>query len=62
MPIYEYICEICGHEWEHEASIKEKPVKVCPQCGKVGAKRQIGLTSFHLKGSGWAKDSYGNGK
>tara|TARA_R100001129_G_scaffold17958_1_gene11523 strand:- start:2192 stop:2338 length:147 start_codon:yes stop_codon:yes gene_type:complete len=30
----------------------------CPDCGKR-MKKGIALTSFALKGAGWAKDNYG---
>ena len=32
MPTYEYACTSCHHEWEQEQSIKEDPIKECPQC------------------------------
>lgn len=67
MPIYEYECE-AGHTFELEQSIKDEPVKVCPEvipfsgpdferC-EAPAKRIISSTSFILKGSGWFKDGY----
>lgn len=55
---YEYACTSCNHEWESEQSIKDEPLKVCPNCGKETAKRLISKSSFVLQGSGWAKDNY----
>lgn len=56
---YEYICTACGHEWEAEQPITAKPLKRCPKCRKLKAKRQIsGGTGHVLKGEGWAKDGY----
>jgi putative FmdB family regulatory protein len=59
MPIYEYVCKGCGHEFEREQRISEDPVKKCPSCGALKARRQISRTSFVLKGGGWYSDLYG---
>lgn len=59
MPTYEYACTSCGHEWEAEQSIKEDPLKQCPSCEAMTAKRQISRgTGFILKGGGWYSDLY----
>ena len=60
---YEYACSACGHEWEAEQSIREEPIKKCPKCGKLQAKRQISRgVGFILKGGGWYADGYGSSK
>jgi putative FmdB family regulatory protein len=60
---YEYACSACGHEWEAEQSIREEPLKKCPKCGKLQAKRQISRgAGFILKGGGWYADGYGSSK
>jgi putative FmdB family regulatory protein len=58
MPVYEYACKACGHEFEREQRISDPPVKKCPSCGALKARRQISRTSFVLKGSGWYSDLY----
>jgi putative FmdB family regulatory protein len=58
MPVYEYLCKGCGHEFEREQRISEAPIKKCPKCGAAKARRQISRTSFVLKGSGWYNDLY----
>lgn len=58
MPVYEYACQACGHEFEREQRITEDPVKACPKCKARKAKRMISRTSFVLKGSGWYSDLY----
>ena len=56
---YEYLCRACGHQWEAQQSIKEDPLKDCPQCGQPEAKRQISRSpGFILKGGGWYSDLY----
>jgi len=58
MPVYEYICKACDHEFEREQRISDNPVKKCPECGAMKAKRLISRTSFVLKGGGWYSDLY----
>jgi len=62
MPIYDYACRACGHEFEREQRIHDAPVRKCPECGKLQAKRLISRTSFVLKGGGWFNDLYASGK
>jgi putative FmdB family regulatory protein len=58
MPVYEYICKGCEHEFEREQRITDKPIRKCPRCGAMKAKRLISRTSFVLKGGGWYSDLY----
>lgn len=62
MPIYEYLCEKCGHEFEREQRITEDPVKTCPKCRARKVRRLISRTAFVLKGSGWYSDLYASSK
>ena len=64
MPIYEYACGKCDHEFEVEQRISDDPVKTCPVCRSRKVKRLISMTSFTLKGGGWYSDGYSssNGK
>ena len=58
MPTYDYACDNCGHEFERQQRITEKPLKKCPKCGKDKARRMIGGGGFILKGGGWESDLY----
>ena len=58
MPIYEYMCEKCSHEFEREQRITDDPVKTCPECRSRRVKKLISQTSFVLKGGGWYSDLY----
>ncbi len=62
MPIYEYHCRACGHEFEVIQKITDRPIRKCEACGKLQAKRGISQTSFVLKGSGWYATEYGDHK
>ncbi|UCE87172.1 MAG: zinc ribbon domain-containing protein [Deltaproteobacteria bacterium] len=58
MPTYEYSCGKCGYEFEREQRITEEPIRRCPKCRALKAKRMISTTSFILKGGGWYSDLY----
>ena len=62
MPIYEYACAACGHQFEEWQKITDKPVKVCPKCKAKKVEKLISATSFHLKGGGWYSDLYAGPK
>ncbi len=59
MPTYEYVCPPCGHEFERFQSMKDEPVKVCPECRKRQVKRKIGMgAGLIFKGSGFYETDY----
>ena len=59
MPTYEYICEKCKHEFERFQSIKARPVRKCPECGKLSVQRLIGAgAGVIFKGSGFYQTDY----
>lgn len=61
MPIYEYGCQDCGHEFEEMQKFSDPPLELCPNCENRNARRRVSVSAFHLKGGGWYKDGYGNG-
>lgn len=62
MPIYEYLCEGCGHQLEMLQSAAESPLQRCPNCNEDTLLRVISGAAFHLKGGGWYKDGYASAK
>lgn len=58
MPIYEYICNTCGHIFEAMHGHSEKPKLKCPNCSKSKIKKLVSAPQFQLKGSGWYKTDY----
>lgn len=58
MPLYEYFCKKCDHEFEELQKMTDKPVKKCPNCGANQAQKKVSLSGFQLKGSGWYADGY----
>jgi putative FmdB family regulatory protein len=57
MPIYEYRCDNCGHQFEVIQRMTEPVLSTCAQCGGH-VRRLISQTSFVLKGSGWYVTDY----
>ncbi|CAG0951258.1 hypothetical protein PHYC_00215 [Phycisphaerales bacterium] len=59
MPTYDYRCKACKREFEQFQSIKDKPLKKCPKCGKISLERLIGTGGAILfKGSGFYQTDY----
>jgi len=62
MPVYEYRCGACEHEFEEWQKMSDPPIKTCPRCKKKKVEKLISATSFSLKGGGWYKDLYASAK
>ena len=62
MPIYEYACAACGHQFEEWQKMSDAPVRTCPKCKKKKVERLISKTAFQLKGGGWYADLYSSSK
>ena len=59
MPTYEYKCSDCGHEFEIIQSMKDEPLKKCPNCGKNKLRKIIsGGVGVIFKGSGFYQTDY----
>ncbi|PON16259.1 hypothetical protein C2W62_19470 [Candidatus Entotheonella serta] len=57
MPIYEYRCLDCDHEFERMQKFSDPPLETCPSCeGTV--QKLISRSTFHLKGNGWYVTDY----
>ncbi|MEZ4862327.1 MAG: zinc ribbon domain-containing protein [Caldilineaceae bacterium] len=63
MPIYEFICQECGSEFEQIMSFSATKLPHCPRCNSTNVQRQVGRPAIHFKGSGWyITDSKNSGK
>ena len=59
MPTYDYECDACGHRFELFQSIKAGPIRKCPACKKLKARRLIGIgAGVIFKGSGFYITDY----
>ena len=61
MPIYEYVCQACGHELEALQKISDAPLTECPACGKTELKKMVSAAGFRLKGGGWYETDFKKG-
>jgi putative FmdB family regulatory protein len=59
VPTYDYACSLCGHRFEHFASMTSPALLRCPACDKDGLQRLIGAGAGILfKGSGFYETDY----
>lgn len=57
MPLYEYRCKNCGHQFEKIQSFSAPEEKECPVChGPV--ERLISAPAVQFKGTGWYATDY----
>lgn len=61
MPIYEYRCEHCGHEFDTLQKVSEEPLKDCPECKKSALVKKVSAAGFRLKGGGWYETDFKSG-
>ena len=57
MPLYEYRCKQCGHQFEKIQSFSAPELKECPVCqGEV--ERLLSAPAVQFKGAGWYVTDY----
>ena len=61
MPIYEYICDQCAHEFDTLQKMNDAPLSVCPGCAKSALRKKISAPGFRLSGSGWYETDFKSG-
>lgn len=62
MPIYEYQCESCAHQFETIQKVSEPVLTHCPECGDAALKKLVSAAAFRLKGSGWYETDFKSSK
>ena len=58
MPLYEYRCESCQHQFEVIQKFSDAPIAVCPKCGAGPVVKLLSSPAFQFKGSGWYITDY----
>ena len=61
MPIYEYKCSKCEHQFEIIQRISDIPIEVCPECSQTSVNKLVSAPSFRLKGGGWYETDFKTG-
>ena len=41
MPIYEFVCESCGHEFEELVMSSSQKITVCPKCNQCRVRKRV---------------------
>lgn len=62
MPIYEYRCDNCGHEFETIQKVSDAPLTTCPECAEEALRKKVSAAGFRLKGGGWYETDFKAGK
>ena len=62
MPIYEYRCDSCGHEFDVLQKLSDERLKDCPACEAAALRRLVSAPSFRLKGAGWYETDFKSDK
>lgn len=58
MPIYEYRCHDCGHQFERAQRMSDEPLTDCEVCGGH-VQRVLFAPAIHFKGTGFYNTDYG---
>ena len=58
MPLYEYRCESCGHQFEVIQKFSDALVAVCPKCGSGPVVKLQSSPAIQFKGSGFYITDY----
>lgn len=59
MPIYEFDCARCGHDFERLQKLSDPDPAQCPACDSQGTvRRLISAPSFRLAGTGWYETDF----
>lgn len=61
MPIYEYQCGDCAHEFEALQKMSDDALVDCPECGKAALIKKVSAAGFRLSGSGWYETDFKSG-
>jgi putative FmdB family regulatory protein len=59
MPLYEYRCEACEHQFEIIQKFSDDPIEVCPSCGQGPVVKLPSTPAIQFKGTGWYVTDYG---
>ena len=58
MPLYEFLCKVCGHRFEKIQKFSDPPPSECPACGEDEIEQVIHAPAVQFKGSGWYVTDY----
>eukprot|EP00494_Astrolonche_serrata_P004792 UN04806 len=62
MPIYEYQCKVCDHQFDALQKMSDAPLVDCPACNKPELHKKVSAPGFRLSGSGWYETDFKSDK
>ncbi|MGH1462226.1 MAG: FmdB family zinc ribbon protein [Neptuniibacter sp.] len=62
MPIFDFQCHNCGHEFEKLVLKSDAPAPACASCSSEDVTKQVSAPGFRLSGSGWYETDFKTGK
>jgi putative FmdB family regulatory protein len=58
MPLYEYLCDACGHRFEKIQKFSDPLIEECPKCGEKQVHKLVSSPAIQFKGTGWYITDY----
>jgi len=58
MPLYEYLCDACGHRFEKIQKFSDPLIEECPNCGARQVHKLVSSPAIQFKGTGWYITDY----
>ncbi len=62
MPLYEYRCDACEHEFEALQKMSDDALVSCPVCDESALRKLVSAVGFRLKGDGWYETDFKSGQ
>jgi putative FmdB family regulatory protein len=62
MPIFDFQCQSCSHEFEKLVLKSDAPAPACLECASVDVIKKVSAPGFRLSGSGWYETDFKTGK
>jgi len=60
MPIYAFVCDHCGHQFDRLQKLSDPDPTTCPDCGQASVRKQLTAPQFRLAGGGWYETDFKN--
>ena len=58
MPIYEYRCEDCEHQFDVLQKMSDDALTDCPECMAPSLIKLVSAPAFRLSGTGWYETDF----
>ncbi len=58
MPLYEYRCDACQHQFEVIQKFSDAPIATCPKCAGGPVEKLLSSPAIQFKGTGWYITDY----